>query len=166
MADNFFYGLEGSNLFKIYVSDMALNGARIASNVYNEQKAKERARVTIVRLLMGHLGLSVWSVGSAASKKIVRTRQESEAKYDALSPGSSLFREGHKANFSLAGSDVQLATITPKPTGFKGAFSAGPTLELVVAGGKKRKFLLIENQSLTFVQNLLATVVLQVVLNP
>lgn len=156
MADNFFYGLEGSNLFKIYVADMALNGARISSNVYNEQTA---------RAGMAHFGLLGWAIGSAMGKKAVRTRQESEAKYDALAPGSPPFREGHKANFSLAGSDVQMATITPKPTGFKGAFSAGPMLELVVAGGKKRKFILIENQNLGFVRNLLATVVLQVVLN-
>jgi len=147
MADNFFYGLEGSNLFKIYVDDVSLHGARIGSNVYNA----ETARATTMQF-----GLLGWFIGSQIAKRAVKNRAEAEAKYDALPPGSPLFREGHKANFSLSSGEVQSAAVTPKPGGFKGAFSAGPTLELLVSGGKKRKFVLIENQNLAFVKNLLS----------
>ncbi len=145
--DNFFYGLEGSNLFKIYVSDVALHGAKVGTNVYNEQTA---------RAMTMHFGLIGYFIGKSMAKKAVQKRADNEAKYDAFEPGSPPFREGDKANFSLAGSDVQSAVLTPKPTGLKGAFSGGPMLELQLAGGKKRKFLLIENQNLPFIKNLIA----------
>ena len=150
MANNFFYGLEGANLYKIYVSEMALNGARVGSNVYDAQTA---------RAMTVHFGILGWFIGSQMAKKAVRTRAEAETKYDALEPGSPPFREGHKANFSLAGSEIQSAIITPKAGGIKGAFSAGPLLELGVAGGKKRKFLLIEDQNLANIKTLLSRLV-------
>ncbi len=147
MADNFFYGLEGRDLFKIYVDDVSLHGARIASNVYNAE---------IARAGSIHFGLIGWIVSTQTAKRVVKNRAEAEAKYDALPPGSPLFREGHKANFSLSSGEVQSAVVTPKAGGLKGAFSAGPTLELLVTGGKKRKFVLIENQNLAFIKNLLS----------
>ena len=147
MAQNFFYGLEGSNLFKIYVSDMALNGARVGSNVYNEQSA---------RAMTVHFGLLGFLMGRFIAKKAVKDRAAAEEKYQSLEPGSPPFREAHKANFSLAGSEIQSAVIKPKATGFKGAFSAGPMLELGVAGGKTRKFLIIEEQNLNSIKTLLA----------
>ncbi len=145
--DNFFYGLEGSNLFKIYVSDVALHGAKVGTNIYNEETS---------RAMTIHFGLLGYFIGKQVAKKAVQKRADNEARYAALEPGSPPFREGDKANFSLSGSEVQSAVLTPKPTGFKGAFSGGPTLELQLAGGKKRKFLIIENQNLPFIKNLLA----------
>jgi len=156
MADNFFYGLEGSNLFKIYADDVSLHGARIASNVYNAETARAGAI---------HFGVIGWIISAQMAKRAVKKRAEAEAKYDALPPGSPLFREGHKANFSLSGGEVQSAVISPKPGGFKGAFSSGPTLELLVTGGKKRKFLLIENQNLAFIKNLLSRPIPMTTLN-
>jgi len=147
MADNFFYGLEGRNLFKIYADDVSLHGARIASNVYNAETARAGSI---------HFGILGWIIAAQMAKRAVKNRAEAEAKYDALPPGSPLFREGHKANFSLSSGEVQSAVVTPKAGGFKGAFSAGPTLELLVSGGKKRKFILIENQNLAFIKNLLS----------
>ncbi|RYG64827.1 hypothetical protein EON80_18495 [bacterium] len=148
--NNYFYGLEGRNLFKIYAADLALNGAKIGSNIYNEQSA---------RAAYGHQGLIGFFLARIVAKKVVAKRIEQEAKYDALEPGSPPFREGDKANFVLNGSEVLDATVKPKATGFKGAFSAGATIEFKLSTGKKRKFLLIEDQNVTFVKNLVSGVV-------
>jgi hypothetical protein len=153
--NNFFYGLEGNKLYKIYVGDMAFNAARIASGPYNEQTARARYSATggLLGALIGML------VAKMVIKKILAKRAELEAKYDAMAPGSPPFREADKSNFVINASDVLGAIIWPKPSGIKGAFWQGPVLEFSLGTGKKRKFILVENQNLEFIKNLVAGVV-------
>ena len=150
MADNFFYGLEGSKLFKIYVDEMAFHGAKVGTNVYNEATA---------RAIYGQFGILGFFLARSAAKKAIASRAALEAKYDALSPGSPPFREGDKANFALNGSEITSALVKPKAAGLKGAFSGGPMVEFSLANGKKRKFSLIEDQNVAFVKNLVTRVV-------
>lgn len=156
MNDNYFYGLEGRNLFKIYADEMAFHGAKVGTNIYDEKTA---------RAIYGQFGIIGFFLARSAAKKVAAKRAGEEAKYDAPAPGSPPFREGDKANFSLPGSDVLNATIKPKATGIKGAFSGGASVEFALASGKKRKFVLIEDQNVQFVKNLVARVVPNTQLN-
>ncbi|PQV62879.1 hypothetical protein B1R32_11919 [Abditibacterium utsteinense] len=156
MKDNFFYGLEGNKLFKIYADEMTLHGAKIGTNVYDEKTA---------RAIYGQFGLIGFFMARSAAKKTVAKRLEQETKYDALAPGSPPFREGDKANFSLSSGDVLSALVKPKATGIKGAFSGGASIEFSLSNGKKRRFLLIEDQNVQFVKNLVSRVVPNTQLN-
>lgn len=146
-ALGFFYGLEGNKLYKVYVTEGALCGAKVASNIYDEATA----RATTV-----HFGLLGLLLSRKIARDTLRKRAEKEALYDATEPGGPTFMTTDKANFSLGSAGITRIVVNEKKSGLKALLNGGAGVEVHTAEGKKRRFVLIGDQNPGYVKNLIA----------
>lgn len=146
-----FYGMEsGNKLYKVYVTESALCGAKIAGSVYD---AKSAHMVTF------HFGLLGMLFNKVIGAKYAKKRLEAEAKFDAMETGGPIFLGADKANFSLGQSAIARIEINPRRTGLKNMLKSEPGVDVYLSDGKKRRFALIEEQNVEYIRNLLARVV-------
>lgn len=146
-----FYGMEsGGKLYKIYVTDGALCGAKVAGQIYDEQTAR------MVTMQFGLLGIIL---GGIYAKRAIKKREETEAKYDAMEAGGPPFLTADKVNFSLGPAAISKIEINGKRSGIKNVLKSQAALEMQLATGKKRKFILIGDQNIEYIRNLVSKIV-------
>lgn len=147
----YFYGMEsGGKLYKVYVTEGALCGAKVAGQVYDAKSA---------HMMTFHFGL----LGMLFNKKVgahyAKKREEAEAKFDAMEAGGPVFLTADKANFSLGQSAIARIEINPKRTGLKNMLKSEAGVEVHLSDGKKRRFVLIGEQNVEYISSLLTRVV-------
>lgn len=146
-----FYGMEsGNKLYKIYVTEGAICGAKVAGNVYDAKSA---------HMLTFHFGLLGMLLNKKVGAHYTKKRAEAEAKFDAMEAGGPIFLGADKANFSLGQAAMTRIEINPKRTGLKNMLKSEAGVDVHLSGGKKRRFVLIEEQNVEYIRNLLARVV-------
>jgi hypothetical protein len=146
-----FYGMEGgTKLYKIYVTDGALCGAKVAGQIHDEKSAR------VITMQFGLLGMLL---GNIYAKRAVKKREETEASYDAMEAGGPPFLTADKVNFSLGPAKISKIEINGKRKGVKNILKSEPALEMQLADGKKRKFMLIGDQNIEYIRNLVSKVV-------
>lgn len=141
-----FYGFEQkfgvSRLYKLYVTEGALCGAKIADRDYDGILGRTQPS-TAALLLSGLGGIAGNAVVRKTAEAVKRKAEEKERQLDATAPGSPSFLSDDKANFSLGTSQVSSAIINLK----LGTMQHGPnrygSLELALADGSKRRFFLV-----------------------
>lgn len=152
-ASGQFYAREtrgvSDNFYKVYVTEGALCGAKLAGAVYDEASAR---MVTI------HFGLLGFLMARWIGKRAVRGREQKEKQYDAMEPGSPTFMTADKANFSIGSSQIQGAKVF-FPKGFLAKANPGIILELALLDGKKRTFSVIGEPSPQHVRDIIARTV-------
>ena len=147
----YFYGLENSNgLYKIYVTEGSLCGAKVAGSIYDEATARQ---------ITYHFGLLGMLFHKKVAASYIRKRQEKEKEYDQMEPGSQSFLNADKVNFSLGSGGITRAVVNHKRSGLKNILQSSPAVELHLTDGKKRRFVLIGDQSADYVRNLIVRVI-------
>jgi hypothetical protein len=140
-AHGTFYGYEQkfgvSRLYKIYITEGALCGAKVADNDYEASKAFSDK---MPKLLFGGLNKSLVNEEYLATKHKALQR---ENLLDTMDPGGPSFLGDDKSNFSLGPAQVSSATVN-LTLGMmqKGSTRCG-SLELVLTDGSRRRFFLI-----------------------
>lgn len=137
-----FYGLQPrwtgwDRLFKIYALPDAIAGAYIAGQVYDE--ASGRAQLIAPAGILG-LFMVPWV------RRMVRRRQEREASYASLDPGSDEFLAVDSRNFVIERADVEHVTIRRRRALWTWGATNSGTIEFALWGGVKRRFILIGEQ--------------------
>ena len=140
-------------LYKIYVGEGALHGAKVAGVVYDEPSA---------RIVTMHFGLLGFLIGKWLGKRAVTKREAKERSYDGLEPGSQSFLAIDKANFSLGVAQITKARVYV-PQGFMAKLGDKTIVcELSLLDGSKRIFGLVGETGPERVRGLLAKVVANV----
>lgn len=146
-----FYGSEGgAKLYKIYVTEGALCGAKIAGRVYDDKTAL---------VVAGQFGLLGMIASAIIAKKAKKKRAVEEAKYDAMEAGGPPFLTSDVANFSLGQMAISKIEINGKRKGMKNMLKSEPALEMHSSDGKKRKFILIADQNIEYISGLVSKIV-------
>ena len=133
-STDFFYALEGKSLYKCFVTDKALSGAKVASNMYDDNS---------VTPYYGAFGLLGLILGRMAAKRVKRKRDEKESLYDTIEPGSQTFLAADKANFSWTGFSISQVIAREKASGIKAVVRPFPLLQVNLTDGTQRKFVLV-----------------------
>lgn len=146
-----FYGSEsGGKLYKIYVTDGALCGAKVAGQIYDEQTAR------VVTMQFGLLGMLL---GGIYAKRAIKKREATEANYDAMEAGGPPFLTADKVNFSLGPAKISKIEINGKRKGVKNMLKSQAAMEVQLADGKKRRFMLVGDQNIEYIRNLVSKIV-------
>ena len=151
-----FYGLQprwtGSDrLFKIFVADAALFGARVAGQIYDEHVAQ----TTLIEPA-GLLGFAL----KPLVEKLLAKRQDAERRYETMDPRSPQFLKMDRANFRLDASSIRSAVLRRKKSRWTASNAGAVTLRL--RNGTIKRFILIGNQDLSEVRGLIGQLVADV----
>lgn len=152
VAEPFVYGLQprwfgNDRLFKVFVLPDAVCGACVAGQLHDEQSA--HMQLVAPAGCLGFLFLPI-------VRRAVRRRQEREEFYDTITPGSDEFVDADGRNFVIRrGEATQISVTSRQSLWTAGARNSGK-LEIVLTGGRKRRFVLVGNQDADQVEELLS----------
>jgi hypothetical protein len=155
MDTGFFFALQprwtgGDRLYKIFVTDSALCGARVAGQFYDADAAA-------TQLLAPAGFLSLFLVPLV--RTIVARRAQAEQLYDMLDPMGLPFLTTDKHNFRLFAHEVRRVELRTKPSWWVGGLPNGGTLKLEQINGSVRTFILVGEQDSMHVQQLIRKLV-------
>ena len=135
-----FYALELgfgiSRMYKIYVTDSALCGAKVADKDHSALIANTSGAGAV---LYGAGGLAMRAVANSG----LRAMAEKEEKADALEPGSQAFLQLDKNNFSLDPSQLNQPCLNFKLGLFQKGNNRYGTFQFNSNDGKKRQLYLV-----------------------
>ncbi|MCX5661725.1 MAG: hypothetical protein NTW19_18760 [Planctomycetota bacterium] len=118
-------------LFRVHVSDRMLAGGYVAGQIYSEQAAAIQLHVAL-------LVLWPWI------RRMVAQRRERETALDAMDPFAPEFLQQDRRNFQIAKADVLRSHLKRGWNWW--APAAGGELQLELAGGRKVRLILAEDQ--------------------
>lgn len=139
-----FYALELgfgiSRFYKIYVTESALCGAKIADKDFSAMQSRATSPAMAIH---GLGGLAGGAIMNQVAKAGMRSMVEKEEKADALEPGSQTFLQLDKNNFSLGPSQLAGPRLSYRLGIFQKGQTRYGTLQFTSGEGKRRQFYLV-----------------------
>jgi hypothetical protein len=152
-SNDFFYARAfkgvSEGLYKIYVENGVLHGAKLAGVIYDEASARA---VTMSGGLLG------FALGQWMGKRAMKKRDAQELAVDALTPGSPSFLAADKSNFTLSSAQMSRVRVF-MPQGLMAKLGdKSIAFEITLSNGSKRYFSLVGETDPERVRTLLAKV--------